>query len=297
VMSRHIGWRNAAYLAVVLTAIVLIVAWWEELVSVWRDHFATYLVLTALMTIGTIVQARNFGTFLPNGAGPSVTSLIRPWALGTVANYLGPFQPGLMIRFALLTRLGLSFSEVTVATLRQVFASAWYALAIASVSLLLIAPYDLLLPAFALLVAFLGVFVALPRVREIVRYLLSRLGRGNVPPHVEQIIAIPGLQSSIGIFAQYILGAAVFYTGYQMFGVEIGVGAALGLACMVYVSSLVAITPANFGVLELICTGFGSINGLSVEESLALAFIYRGAHISGALLLSIVPQAVTAEEP
>lgn len=287
--SVRLGWRGAAYLLLIAVTAVLVVAWWPKLYSVWREHLFTYGAITGLMAIAIVVQASNFVSFLGNPNTARLAVISHAWAIGALVNYLGPFQPGLAVRVALLKRLGIPVAESSVATLRQLFASLWLGLPVAAISLLWLDNAAMAIPALALIVAFALISRALPMLRRVATRVLLRKGAFNLMPHVESAITLPGVRSGLGILAQYGLSAAVFWFGYRQFGVSITIAAAVALACAVYASSLIPLLPANFGVLEGLCTAFGQINGLPVEQSLALAFLYRGANVTGALLLAALP--------
>ena len=141
----------------------------------------------------------------------------------------------------------------------------------------------------ALFAMFLLTSQLLPMLRGFAARVLTRRGALELKHHIEKALAMPTPRAALGILAQYVLGTAVFYIGYRQFGVDISVAAAVALACVVYASSILALFPGNFGVLEALCAGFGQINGLSVDQALARAFLYRGANVAGALLLAALP--------
>jgi hypothetical protein len=287
--SRWSRWRAAAYFLLLIVAAVLIVAWWPELSRIWREHFMTFLFITSLMVIAVFVQSYNFLSFLPSAKGPKLIDMAHTWAVGALVNYLGPFQPGLALRVAILAKLGIPVGESTVATLRQVIASMWLALALASISLMWIGSSMMVILAIGLML----LCAAIPKLLPVLRHLLLRFMPSKVPANLRQSVQfafeLPSARAMFGILVQYALSTLVFLVGYRQFGVEIAVPAALGLACVVYASSLVALLPGNLGVLEALCTGFGQANGLAVEQSLALAFLYRGANLTSVLLIAAIP--------
>lgn len=286
----RVGWRGVTYLLLLAGATALIVIWWAELSRIWSEHLLTFTVITLLMASAILVQARNFTSFLsPRSGTLCLATMTHAWALGVLANYVGPFQPGVALRVALLARLGVPVAESSIATLRQIFASLWLALLIAGVSLLSMGSRTMALPALVLLVTFALVSQTLPMLSRLAARILSRRNATTLARHVETSIALPNTRSAFGILLQYGLSAAVFFVGYSRFGVDISIAAALALACVVQASSVVALFPGNFGVLEALCTAFGQIHGLPVDQSLALAFLYRGANLASALLLAAIP--------
>ncbi|HZF29669.1 MAG TPA: lysylphosphatidylglycerol synthase domain-containing protein [Gammaproteobacteria bacterium] len=282
----RLGWREAAYLVLVAGAAVLIVVRWSELAAIWRAHGVTFAAVTALMALAIVVQARTFKSFLQRNDGPGLPAMSGVWAVGVLVNYLGPFQPGLAVRVALLARMGVPVADASIATVRQIFASLWLGLLVAGISMLGLGSAKLAIPAVCALGAFAAVSQALPLLRSVVARTLGKTRASALARHAENAIALPTVPSAVGVLSQYVFSAAVFYLGYRQFGVEITLPAALGLACVVYASSIVALFPGNFGVLEALVTGFGRVNELPVDQALALAFLFRGANIAGALLLA-----------
>lgn len=282
-------WRGAAYFLLLAVTAALIVVWWPELSRIWREHFMTFVFITLMMILSIFVQSHNFLSFLPGAKVPRLVDMVHTWAVGALVNYLGPFQPGLAVRVAILTKLGIPIGESSVATLRQVIASMWMALALVSISLMWIG-------SSVMVVLAIGLFLlcaAIPKLLPALRYLVLRFMPSKVPSSFRQsahfAFELPSAQAMVGILAQYILATLVFFVGYRQFGVDITVPAAIGLACVVYASSLVALLPGNLGVLEALCTGFGQANGLAVEQALALAFLYRGASLTSVLLIAAIP--------
>jgi hypothetical protein len=90
-----------------------------------------------------------------------------------------------------------------------------------------------------------------------------------------------------GVVLQYALGTVLLYWVYSRFGAAIGIGQALILACLVYVSSLVAFLPGNLGVMEAIYMLGGHGFGLNVAELGALALLLRASSIAGSGLLAM----------
>ena len=285
-MSR---WRSVAYAALLAVAALLIAWRWTELSDIWRNHGLTFVVITILMFVGTVVQARNFRSFLPLPNRPSLAFMTRIWALATLANYLGPFQPGLAVRVAMLARAGVSAVESSIATARHVFASLWLSLFVAGVSLLALSTVTAMLPACGLLLLFVSVSLGLPTLRRLVGRVFAGRGAAGIGAHVEKAMTLPTLPVALGVMSQFVVSAAVFYVGYRQFGAEITVASAFGLASVLYATSVVAVVPGNFGMLEALLTLFGRANDLPVDQALALAFLFRGANLTSTMLLAAIP--------
>lgn len=289
-MSRQwVTWRSVAYLILLVVATTLTIAWWPELSRIWREHFSTFLIITLLMVVSVFVQSYNFLSFLPSADVPKLIDMAHTWAIGALVNYLGPFQPGLAVRVALLAKQGVRVGDSSVATLRQVIASMWLALALASISLMWMDPASMAIPSVALMIVFLLVPQTFPLLRRLaVRALPSKIPV-SVRHAAQAALTVPSLRAVSGILVQYMLGTFAFYIGYKQFGADISIPVALGLACVVYASSLVALFPGNLGVLEALCAAFGQTSGLSIQQSLALAFLYRGANIISVILVAAMP--------
>ena len=282
-------WRRVMYVAVLVGIATLIGAKWRDFVVVWREHLDTFIALTIIMSAGVTVQARNFLAFLPKDcARPRFISMIRVWALGSLANYLGPSQTGVAVRTFLLRRMGISVVESVIASLRQAATSVWMSLFVAGASLLWLDWWSYYIPGLCLLTVFAVTPLTLPAVRPLIARLRSKR-KLAVLEHLETAVAAIPYRSAAAVAAQYGCGALVLFVGYTRFGVDIDLAAAAILACAVYVSSIVAVLPGNLGLLEAVYAGFGKINGLSVDESLALAFLFRAANLTGTLLLAALP--------
>jgi len=241
------------------------------------------------MTVSVFVQSYNFLSFLPGANAPGLASMAHAWAVGALVNYVGPFQPGLAVRVALLARQGIRVGDSSIATLRQVIVSMWLALALAGISLVWMNPSKMAVPAVALMLLFLLVPQMFPLLRRLASQFLPERVPASLRDAAQVALALPTLRAVSGVLVQYILGTVAFYIGYQQFGANISIPEAIGLACVVYASSLVALFPGNLGVLEALCTAFGRASGLPVEQSLALAFLYRGANIISVLLVAAIP--------
>jgi uncharacterized membrane protein YbhN (UPF0104 family) len=162
----------------------------------------------------------------------------------------------------------------------------WITLPIAGLCLVWFDLEKLMIPALGLLAAFILVPSLFPMVRIIAQRVLSWTDLRVYASNIGLAIQLPSLNSSFGILMQYTVSAVTFYYGYNQFGTPITIAEAFGLACVIYSASLFAVLPGNFGVLEILCAGFGKANGMPFEEALALAFLYRGASISSAIVLS-----------
>lgn len=279
------AWRNAAYLLLVVVAVALVVIWWPKLAMIWREQAWTFVGAVAVMISATLVQAHNFLTFLDIPKKLPVWPFSRLWALGALANYAAPLQPGIAVRVAWLARHNVSVGTSLLATWRKLVTSCWVALVGLAIGLLLTGDPRGRWPAVVLALLWL----ALVFLRKFWLRWLDRLTRPIWLAERKQLLhrAATGITLSglTGIVVQYVLGTLLLCWVYSHFGAPIGVGQALVLTCLVYVSSTVAVLPGNLGVMEAIYMLGGHGFGLSVEASSALAILIRVAHVSANMII------------
>lgn len=280
-------WRTVVYLLLVATVTALVVIWWPVLVNIWRDQALTFVGAVAVMMCATLVQARNFLTFLDTPKRLPFWSFSRLWALSALANYLAPLQPGIAVRVTWLARNNVNLTTSLLATWRQLAASGWVALAGLSIGLLLTGDLRGRLPALILSLLWLAVFF----LRGFWLRWLDHLRRPAWLVCRKQLLhrAATGISMNgvAGIVVQYVLGTLLLWWVYSRFGAPIDAGQALILACLVYVSSMVAVLPGNLGVMEAIYMLGGHGFGLSVAASGALAILIRVAHIAANLIIAL----------
>ena len=280
-------WRNIAYLLLVAVAVALIIIWWPHLVQIWRDQALTFVGAVVVMICGTLVQARNFLAFLDVGHSLRLWQFARVWALSALANYVAPLQLGIAVRVVWLSRRGVTVAEGLLATWRQLVVSVWISSIGLATGLLLTSDPRGRWPALFLVLAGVAVFA----LRKLWLTWLNRL----VCPHWllrrKELLrrAVTGITYSgvLGVIAQYVLGTIVMYWVYARFGAEIGLGQALILACLVYLSSMVAVLPGNLGIMEAIYMVGGHGFGLSVAQAGALAVLLRVSNITSSGLLAL----------
>lgn len=282
------AWRKVMYLLLIGAATALIVIYWHQLAAIWRDQALTFAGAMIVMTCGTFVQAHNFLEFLDTSVTVRVRRFAPVWAGGALANYVAPLQAGgIAVRTAWLVRRGISVASSLLAAWRQLIASLWVSLAGLAIGLLLTGDPRGRWPAVVLAVAWL----AAAALRKLLSHALDRLHRPEWLVRRKDLFqrAAAGitLRGVAGVVIQYVLGATVVYWVYSRFGAPIDAGQAVILACVVYVSTIIAVLPANLGVLEVIYMLVGHGFGMSVEQVGALAVLLRVAHIvSNGLLVA-----------
>lgn len=280
-------WRNVAYVSLVAIVVVLIVVWWPELAKIWREQAITFMGAVVVVFFATLVQARNFLTFLDIANALRVWPFVRVWALSALANYAAPLQPGIAVRVAWLARHDVSVATSLLATWRQLVVSCWIALAGLAIGLLLTGDPRGRWPALILSLLWLTVFL----MRQILLRWLDRVTRPAWLVRRKQLLhrAATGITLSglVGVIVQYALGTLLLYWVYSRFGAAIGIGQALVLTCLVYVSSMIAVLPGNLGVTEAIYMLGGHGFGLEVATAGALAILIRVAHVAANMIIAL----------
>lgn len=281
------NWRSTLYVLMLVLVAVLLVTWWPELTGVWRGHSVTFAIAIVLMCAGMMLQAVNFVSFMEHAGFVRKWPLARIWALSALVNYAGPFQPGIAVRVGYLRKRGVPVAEGLLAVWRQTTVTAWMALAGFAVGLFAIGEVGEQFWAAILSLSFIAVYL----LRSFLRSTLEKLSRPSWLVERKQILirAVSRISAIgiIGVALQFATGAVLLLWCYSRFGADIRFGDALVLASVVYVSSLVAVVPGNLGVMEGIYLLGGHGLGLSVEEAAALAFLLRGSHVTGCLVLLV----------
>jgi hypothetical protein len=277
-----------AYVLLLAILFALVVVYWRVLAAIWREQALTFVGAMAVMVCGTFVQAHNFLEFLATPARPRIRRFAPVWAWSALANYVAPLQAGgIAIRVGWLARRNIGIAESLLATWRQLVVSIWISLIGLSVGLLLAGDPRGRWPAFVLFL----VWLAVPLLRRIWLRWLDGMARPRWLAGRKQLLhkAVIGitLRGIAGVVVQYVLGGVVMYWVYARFGAPIGAGEALILTCVVYVSTIIAVLPANLGVLEVIYMFVGHGFGMSVVQVGALALLLRVAHITSNALLAL----------
>lgn len=285
---RRIGWRGVLYLLVMTGAAGLVVVWWPELSAIWRGHALTFLVAVGLMCLGQIVQARNFTAFLDGPVSPDPWRLSGVWALSALANYAGPFQPGVAVRVLYLRRQGVAVADSLLATWRQLSASVWMSMLGLGIGLLMLGTSQARIPGGMFLLGFAMVYLLRSRIAANVEVMRRPAWIAAYKVTLAKALGRSDARGLAGVAVQYLIGWMLVSWVYVRFGVEIDPGHALIIACAVYVSSMVAVVPGNLGVMEGIYMLGAHGLGISVQEGAALAFLIRGAHVASCAVLALL---------
>jgi Lysylphosphatidylglycerol synthase TM region len=291
-------WRSPAVLRVcyVLLLVAVAVLLWSMragLLVIWQDHQLTFLGVGAIMSLGLLVQVMNFLQLLEWPRPLALRPAVHAWALATLLNYLGPFQPGLALRIAYFKSQGVPLARTAATTLRQLQLSVWTALAVCAVALVLLGGLSGWLGGGVLCL----VFVVWPRILSALRpWFLGRRGPAWFVRHRESfdIVLTPlPFRSTRYFFLQHFLGGMLIFFSYRQLGASISVAHALLIAVGVYVSSFVALLPNNLGLLDAFYVATARSGGLDGTEAIALALLFRVAHVTvclGAALVTSKPE-------
>lgn len=283
---RHL--RNAAYALLVIVVVGLIAYWWPQLAAIWRVQALTFVGAVVIMVCATLVQAHNFLTFLDTPVRLSVRHFAPVWAWSALANYVAPLQAGgIAVRAGWLANCGVGVSDSLLATWRQLVVSIWISVIGLAIGLLLMGDPRGRWPALALVLLWLAVFLAR-------KLWLKWLGQMTSPawllrcrPLLRSAVTKLSPVGLVGVVSQYVLGTLLLYWVYSRFGATLRVGDALVLACLVYVSTIVAVLPGNLGITEAIYMLGGHGFGLTVAQAGALAILIRVAHIATNFLVAL----------
>lgn len=280
--------RRLGYLLVVVAAALLLWFSRANLLAIYSEHLSTFLVVCVLMSLGITVQTLNFLHLLAWREPLAIRPAIHAWALATALNYLGPFQPGLALRLAYFKSRGVPLTYTAATTLRQLQLSMWTALLVSAIALALLGGEAGWLGAGLLL----AIFVAWPRLLDEARPRLLRLRwpawlQRHLPSLAIVLTPLP-LAATRYFFLQHLLGAALILFTYRQFEAVVSVAGAMLIAVGVYLSSLVAILPNNLGILDGLYVATAKSGGLDSTTAIALAILFRTAHICVCLAAALL---------
>lgn len=280
--------RAVVFFAVLATIAVLLYVYWTAVSDTMSRHALTALFAGAISAIAIAVQALNFLRLLEEPFKPPLASTVHMWAVANLANYLGPFQPGLAIRLAFFRRYGISLAATAKTTIRQIHLSTWTAMGLATVGVLSEFPTLRIIA-----VAGACVFLLWPFLLRLLRRNLSTLARHSktISEQQQRLTAFLSVVpfKDLGLFvAQYLLIACSLFGVYWAFDAPLAPHEALLLAIASALSTLISITPNNLGVQEALFGYVAHLGGLTASEALSVALLFRVSHIGACFFLLIV---------
>lgn len=266
--------RRLCYAVLLVVGVALLLRERELLPALVFEHGAALATIWALSALLLVTQSLNFAGLLEGGQLRFGPHWVHLWAVANLSNYVAPFQPGLVVRTAVLKSWGADVREALATTLRQLQLSAWLGCLLAGAALWLLG-----LPGWSLLGA--GLLAAAVLWWALMHRLRPGTGVAPVPGWrwLRVVAAPPGARQLLLLACNYALGALNVWAAHASFGSELGVAEALLIAAVLTVSGMLALLPANLGVQELILWLSADLTGLDGEAAIAVAVMFRVAHI------------------
>lgn len=271
--------RTILFVGVVALLAALMVIYRVEIITAFSSHYPVLLFVAVIVVVSLALQAYNFLQLL--GADRKIPFLPawQTWATANIVNYLGPFQPGLAVRLAYFRSFGVPVIETTRTTLRQLVLSTWIASGLTVVGL---ASEDAGIRLFA--AGGCLVFVLSPWIASGLRAAIPEgAGSSRIFTLIRPLLDLCRIDMPLfrlwPFVMQYILMALCLYAVYNEFGVRLEAEEAILLAVVFALSTLIAITPNNLGVQELLLGSVAYWGGMSGGEALAMALVIRVAHL------------------
>jgi len=272
--------QRVAYLIIFVFIVVFL---WLQGAEPWQAAMARWQVMLGVMAVAPLalmVQAAAYRHCIPpNVPAPSLTRMIRIWAIASITSYIAPLVAGLAVRTTLLKQEGIDIRTSSIATLRQTWINIDYAWITASL-LLVLYPW----PQYPLVgYGLAGAWLILKLLRK--HGPRSRLLKH---PNVARLLERWPKQS---LRAQPLLWGQIFIMGFNYWlafnlgGASLSWHMSLLLASATILASLVIFIPQGIGVLDALWVWIASQQGLSLPEGVALALTMRFGFLFGAGLV------------
>ena len=277
--------RTVVFLGVLVLIAVLTVIYGEQIIIAFRDHFPALIYAVIITVIALALQSYNFLQLVGKSVKVPYMHALHTWAVANLANYLGPFQPGLAVRALYFKRIGVPLLTTTRATLRQLILSVWVASGLCVVGLFNANPG---IRYFA--ICGVAGFICMPLVLRLLRSCFPGDGsESRLAGFIRKILDL----GKIGMPAyklwpfiiQYMLMALCFYAVYNVFGVQMKFDEATLLAVIFALSALFSITPNNLGMQELLLGYVAHMGGLSGGVAFSVALVFRVAHFLACIIV------------
>ncbi len=253
-----------------------------------RNHPQEIFSAIFLGCIFITIQAFNFLQLLNVEVKPPLSSTLHTWALANLTNYLGPLQPGLLIRFGFFKDYGIGLKRVAATTLLQLYLSVWTGLAIAA-SAMFFNTDGYIRQGW---IIFAGLFAIFPFLFRLSLRLYQRLKNNSdsVSSFEKSKSTFPLLQfNKLWPFPiQYALMSLNLFIVYNGFQAGLSIQNSLIFAFFMTLSSLFVLLPNNLGIQELFFVVTARLVGVSSLDSITIAFIYRLAHIVACTILLFI---------
>jgi hypothetical protein len=257
----------------------------DQVAAAFTEHFTALIYTTFITFIGLAIQTYNFLQLLQTDREIPYLQALHTWGVSNLANYLGPFQPGLAVRMVYFKSIGVPVKSTTHASLRQLLLSVWIATGLAVVGLFSGYTSIKLFAVFGI-----TAFILMPLVLKVLR--LSMAGGRSDSRFITIVRSVLDL-GKIGMppyrlwsfIAQYVLGALVLYGVYQMFDIPLKLHEAMLLSVIFMLSGLFSVTPNNLGTQELLIGYVAHLGGASGGVAFSMALLFRVAHVIACLTI------------
>ncbi len=280
--------KKIIFFVVLLVIGYMTVIHFEKVTTIFTEHFSALVYAIFMTLIAFAIQTYNFLQLLhPSNKVPYFRAL-HTWGTANLANYLGPFQPGIAVRLVYFKSMGVSVNETTHASVRQLMISLWLASGISVVGL-----FSEYMPIKLFAITGILIFILMPIMLQAASKFIDQIGSNSrffvllrTVLDLDKIGVSPYKMWSF--IAQYILGALVLYGVYHMFDIPIALHESILMAVLFMLSSLFSVTPNNLGIQELLIGYVAHLGGAAVATALSIALLFRVAHITSCLIIMTV---------
>ena len=253
---------------------------WKQGVEPWQTTLAIWPVMIWVMIVAPFtltVQAVAFHYCLPaNAPIPSLTRLIRIWAIASITSFVAPLIAGLAVRTTLLMKEGIDIRTSSIGTLRQTWLNidyAWFTVAL----LLVFYPWSQVpMLGYGLMTAWL--VLKLMRIYAKKNRLSSHRYLSNLFPH--SLNKLPW-KAQPWLWGQIMIMAFNYWMAFRLGGAPLSWHSSLLLAGLTILASVAVIIPNGLGVLDALWVWIATQQGLSLAESVALALTMRMGMLLG----------------
>jgi len=274
--------KSLLFLVIIVIIVYLVKENAQEIITTLHNHTHTLIYAIALSGATLAFQVTNFLSLLPMTNSPSFIKTYHIWALANLTNYLGPFQPGLAVRVAYFKSENIPLSVTLQTTLRQLVLSTWIALGLAGAGL-----FSEQHTIKEIGIGSLIIFIITP---FFIRFLVAHpikfsifdrisLALKNFNPSFKQLLLVSG---------QYLCSILNIYVVYHLYGASLAFNDAVLLAVITALSTLLALTPNNVGVQDLLLGYAAHLGGLSTADSISIVLLFRIAHIAACILIYLL---------
>jgi|GEM_PF-2036295 len=277
--------KKILFIGLIITGLYFLIIKKPDILVIFSDHPDIIIIATTLSAFNIVVQAFNFLQLLGHPTPPPLSLTSKTWALSGLTNYLGPFQPGLAVRLIFFKNYGIVLRQTLGTTFQQLQLSTWAGLWMFIIALL----FNKKLP-FEIVPILAITALAWPRILGFSKRIISTpvVQQKLSPITISALLGslhIPPIKRMWPFVAQYLFVATSIYIVYRDFGASLSMSGALIIATSTTLSTLLALTPSNLGIQELILGYSAHLSGLSTNDAINIALLFRLSHITSCLLI------------